>query len=447
MSNRRALKPIDQEAARAADEAIAAETGGRPLTMGREDAALRERWMDAYVANGGKLQGDRSKPAVRKPDPTDPVQPCPKRLEWIRLITLHYETDHGLLKDEETQWTNTGDLYPTPHWEEGMDEAHPISHNMDEKVDLQLTFEAGPEDACAESGDITGIGPDGIQFNTKTTIAPGTLSVRLTSNRKLPREVAEYYLSIDWTVKTPPASYSGNTGGWCYLTMDDPREEGEPEDGVTRKRISKAVTLVQEANSLRPHSIVNYLMKLFPFYELARNPVVPNEIKHPSFFNNKGGSWNMADYMDLGGECQAIVRFVRGILLQVGCPGKAEAVVVWADPNVESGTKALEAPHGTLTLHGRRKQVNGVNWYISLADRDPVSVGSKFTPDEMGMNNFEACLRFTHSGTTKYYGGGAGIYDSHDEVIHAFHALVWHSFDYEGSTLYYVIQEIVQRYR
>lgn len=155
----------------------------------------------------------------------------------------------------------------------------------------------------------------------------------------------------------------------------------------------------------------------------------------------------MADYVDLGGECQAIVRFVRGILLQVGCPGEAKAVVVWTDPNIENGTKVLEAPHGTFTLHGRRKTVDGKLWYISLADRDPVSVGSRFTPDDMGMNNFEACLRFAHAGVTKYYGGGAGVYDSHEEVIHAFHALVWHSFDYEGSTLYYVIQEIVQRYR
>ncbi|MFN7935041.1 MAG: hypothetical protein U0R19_17055 [Bryobacteraceae bacterium] len=449
MSSRRALKPIDREAARAADEAIARETGGRPLTMSREDEALREKWMDAYIANGGKVQGGGNRPAHRKPnaDPTNPVQPCPKRLEWIRLITLEYTSDHRLIKDEESLWTNTGDLYPLPHWEEGLDEAYPITHNMDEKVELALTFEAGPDGACAESGEIAGTGPDGIQFTANATFAPGLITVPLKSSRKLPRKVTAYYLTTDWTVTTPPASYSGTTGGWCYLTMDDPREEDRPEDGVTRKRMAKAVELVEEAASLQPHSIVRYLMRLFPFYTLKRDPVVPTELKHPSYFNPKGAAWNMADYLDLGGECQAIVRFVRGILLQVGCPGKAEAVVVWADPNVENGAKALEAPHGTLTLHGRRKQVNGVNWFISLADRDPVSVGTKFTPDDIGMNTFEACLRFTHAGVRKYYGGGAGVYDSHDEVIQAFYALVWHSLEYEGNTLYYVIQEIVQRYR
>lgn len=448
MSNRRARKPIDPDAARAADEAIASETGGRPLTMGPEDEALREKWMDAYIANGGKLKGDKAKPGRKpKPDPTDPVEPCPKRLEWIRLVSLEYKTDHRLIKDEESDWTNTGNLYPTPHWKEGMDEAHPITHNMDEKVELKLVFEAGPDGACAESGDILGIGPDGIQFKSPATFAPGTLSLRLKSDRKLPREVTDYYLFIDWSVKTPPASYSGTTGGWCYLTMDDPKDKRQIEDGVTRKRVAKAVTLVREAESLHPHTIVGYLMDLFPFYTLEREALVPNELKHPSFFNTKGGAWHMADYLDISGECQAIVRFVRGVLHQVGCPGEAETMVVWADPDIERGARVLQRPGTPITLHRHKKQVNGIWWRPGLADRDPVSVGSKFTTDEMGINMYEACLRFTHGGETKYYGGGAGVYDSHDEVIGAFYALVWYSLDYQGNTMYFHIREIVRRYR
>ncbi|MBL8178403.1 MAG: hypothetical protein JNK48_27260 [Bryobacterales bacterium] len=449
MSRRRAIRPVDPDAARAADEAIASETGGRPLTMGDNDEALREKWMDAYVANGGKVRGAKAKPAGNKPkkDPTNPVEPCPKRLEWIRLVSLEYLSDHRLIKDEEDHWTNTGALYPLPHWKEGMDEAHPITHNMNRKVTLQLVFEAGPEGACPESGDILGIGDKGLSFSGEATFSPGTLSIQLTSKGKLPKLVTDHYLFIDWSVKTPPVSYSVTTGGWCYLTMDDPKVEGEREDGVTRKRIAKAVELVGYAGSLRPHTIVEYLMEMFSFYTLQRDPLIPTVFRHPSFFNDIGGAWAMADYSDLSGECQAIVRFVRGVLHQVGCPGTAQPVVVWADPDIRNGRRVLVKEGTPITLHNHRKTVNGVTWYVSLADRDPVSVGTVFKYDDIGMNTYEACLRFTHGGVTKYYGGGADTFDSPEEVITAFFALVWYSIEYVGNVMHFKIQEIVRRYR
>lgn len=55
MSDRRATRPLNVEAVKAANAAVAKETGGRPLTMGSEDAALRKKWMDAYIAAGGQL--------------------------------------------------------------------------------------------------------------------------------------------------------------------------------------------------------------------------------------------------------------------------------------------------------------------------------------------------------------------------------------------------------
>lgn len=58
---RRAAKPLDPEAVRRANEAVAAETGGRPLTMGPEDAEARKRWMDAYAAAGGAVVEDATR--------------------------------------------------------------------------------------------------------------------------------------------------------------------------------------------------------------------------------------------------------------------------------------------------------------------------------------------------------------------------------------------------
>jgi hypothetical protein len=445
MSDRRATPPLDPAAEEAANNAIASETGGRPLTMGPEDEELRKKWMDAYEAAGGKVEETGAGP---KHDPTDPVMPCPKRLTSIELISLRFWSDFGLIKNEETKWTNSGSRYPVPEWVSGRALTSPIVHKLDKNVKLDLTFKGGPPGACAEAGTIEGSGPEGITFKKDVTFKPGNQTFTLTSPETTPNEVKELDMSISWSAATELASFSGVTQNETYVTMDKPMNEGHQEDGVTKNRAKTAVQLVGEAASLEPHKIVESLMAKFPFYTLKRDPDVPVEHKHPTYFNTTGGAWPMAEFTDKSGECQAIVRFVRGLLKQVGCPGEAKTYVVWSDPNVNNGNTVLEAEYPKRTLHDRNKRVNGVVWSAALADRDPVAVDTVFTPDTMGMNTFEACLRFRHGGSTKYYGGGAGIYDSHEEVIHAFFALVWFSWETDavGNTNYR-IQEIVQRYR
>lgn len=73
MSDRRATRPLNVEAVKAANAAVAGETGGRPLTMGPEDATLRKKWMDAYIAAGGKSE----EIAPGGGAPGDIKEPCP----------------------------------------------------------------------------------------------------------------------------------------------------------------------------------------------------------------------------------------------------------------------------------------------------------------------------------------------------------------------------------
>ena len=76
MSYRRATQPLNPDAVKAANAAVAAETGGRALTMGPEDAALRKKWMDAYIAAGGAYE--EVPPSGNKPgDPVAPSTPPP----------------------------------------------------------------------------------------------------------------------------------------------------------------------------------------------------------------------------------------------------------------------------------------------------------------------------------------------------------------------------------
>jgi len=72
---RKATTPLDPKAVKAANSAVAAESGGRQLTMGPEDAALRKKWMDAYVDAGG---GHKVvKPSGKKPK--DTKVKCPEK--------------------------------------------------------------------------------------------------------------------------------------------------------------------------------------------------------------------------------------------------------------------------------------------------------------------------------------------------------------------------------
>lgn len=66
-------KKENQEAIKAANAAIAKETGGRPLTMKPEDTELRKKWMDAYIKAGGEYKVVKPKGTT----PKSPVQPCP----------------------------------------------------------------------------------------------------------------------------------------------------------------------------------------------------------------------------------------------------------------------------------------------------------------------------------------------------------------------------------
>ena len=72
----------------------------------------------------------------------------------------------------------------------------------------------------------------------------------------------------------------------------------------------------------------------------------------------------------------------------------------------------------------------------------------KRTSKYMGLNRYEACLRFNQGGTTKFYGGGAGAYSSQDEVLTAFYALVWVTIVRDSSgNKQAKVQEVVRRWR
>jgi hypothetical protein len=127
-----ASRPLDPDAVRAANDAVRGETGGRSLTMNDSDPALREKWMAAYQHAGGKVTVVDTEALS---DPCSPVKPCGcKPIASLEILSVEFTSDHRLLKNEATKWTDTGSPYPVPQWVKGGDSQSPIRHTMDKQI-------------------------------------------------------------------------------------------------------------------------------------------------------------------------------------------------------------------------------------------------------------------------------------------------------------------------
>jgi hypothetical protein len=90
-------RPLDPDATRSANAAVALQTGGRPLTMGPKDAVHRRNWARAYEkALADKYTQSNSSPvASASPSATSssatkpvgsPVEPCPLKRRQITAV-------------------------------------------------------------------------------------------------------------------------------------------------------------------------------------------------------------------------------------------------------------------------------------------------------------------------------------------------------------------------
>ncbi|WP_394849796.1 hypothetical protein LZC95_20355 [Pendulispora brunnea] len=382
----------------------------------------------------------------------------------VKILKLTFKGDHHVVTNYTADWKKGGEKSPKPHWTFG----HPsavVSISKGEAVEVEAVFEVEPKNASPPFAALhhaqgTGLG---LTFDAYQRFSGGEKEITAETVKltlPAPDSVAKLSGDIKWQVSdssggaSTPGGSTWNAGAsWghtVFVTFDEPRDAGGREAGFTLKRMEKAVELVAARGVNEVFQLVRGLMKLFDGYMLTPNPALA-EFKHPNYLNNVGGVWPLADHIGEGAECQAICRFVRALLYQVGCPGKFEIVVVYADPGKENGTKALEddwtddAPAG---LESKWKRVDGDVWYAVLVD-NPVEVGKVYDYGEVGPNNFEACLKVTAPGPsgkkeTKYYGGGAGTYDDKDSVLRrCFWGLCWITRE-RGK---YRVQQIVTRYK
>lgn len=219
-----------------------------------------------------------------------------------------------------------------------------------------------------------------------------------------------------------------------FVTFGPPKKEGKHEDGASIQRMQEATRRVSEIGPCDYPELLDALFKAFPGYVLSReyltaeenaeidkNPQLADymeEVDWPSFLHGgketrleraimlqeQGGAWPLADLERFGGQCQAILRFVRGVAMQVGLPGTLEIKCVTGDFNQPGRAIISDRPQGV-------RGEGGKGYYLVDA---PVEEGAFYSPldSRVGFNRFEAYLRYryTRNGENRqsWYGGGIG---------------------------------------
>lgn len=211
---------------------------------------------------------------------------------------------------------------------------------------------------------------------------------------------------------------------------------------TTHARLSHAIEIINKAIEINNcdslHSIVSYIHSLFPKYRLSRDLSVDPKYDQPTLFYSSYGAWSAMKFQKTGLECQAIIRFIKAVIDIVGYPGKAEIVHVSADPH--SPYKAITNKNlSAWTVEDEKYFIFGdqIKSFYALADskiKKYLKPGQKikdmplskfYKGPALSLNNFEATLKVTENNKTLFYGGGAGIYQSEEEVLNkCFHSLV-----------------------
>lgn len=356
----------------------------------------------------------------------------PKKIQYIMLKSISFLSDHNVIKNNETDYRNSGNPYPRKHWTP--DKNWPVSHTSNKPVEMELEYEVGPSGAVSETGTLICRDDRGDVWFTQENVkfSPGKAKLKLKSNG-WDKFIEEGQYQLNWSIEnmevgTSPSATHHNVA----FTVDTPQGySGDTEPGVTARRVFMSARLVGPMNTVDSHSVVQNLMTILGSYVLMASPDVPAKFGHPTYFktvagrltpNNEGGAWPMMDYLEKYGECQAIVRFTGNVIKQLGLPGDMEMVFVFARP--ENPLVAAEDKAGGLGLYQGYALVDEK---VKLNEVYPPShsemPGGGSSP---GFNNYEACLKFTDNSKTKYYGGGTqgAAHDTAKEVLLSFHALV-----------------------
>jgi len=363
----------------------------------------------------------------------------------LRILSVEFASDHGVLLDHDTDWEDGGLPFDKPEWPKraGDPAGHPVSHTWDQPIELDVKVEfTGPRSKRSISGTLTGVdAKDRTKvFERRWSFRRGKQTVRVKSTKPLPKEVQRLDKDWLWLIHGKGItalsifgvegvqSWPAQTQFEIFVTQAEPSTVLAFPD-ITYRRMKHAVAKVSMAHSIDPHAIVKHLMSTFTEFALGINPA---------------NAWLLGEPGAMG-DCRTIVRYVINILLMVGIPGDAKCVLVYEklradfprhpfgdptmmqlerEPTAGDFSVAAEEPTEDQKLGGLDKPAlihpNG-RWKLILFDGGG------------GQNVFEACLEFTYAGDTVFHAGGViGVSDfkTKEAVIRGvFKSLSWGEFD------------------
>jgi len=123
------------------------------------------------------------------------------------LKSIKFTSDHGLLSDNNSDWTDSGTTYTEPEWiPDGLDSGsdpdqnNPVSHTKDVNLTVDVTVRVGPSGL---SFDLAGDGADNYVDFTKTgnTGTSADQIISITADAPLPDMVDTLAKNVAWTIK------------------------------------------------------------------------------------------------------------------------------------------------------------------------------------------------------------------------------------------------------
>jgi hypothetical protein len=117
------------------------------------------------------------------------------------LKSVEFITDHGLLKDNNTDWTDSGTTYASPEWVRSPARNNPISQTKNTAVTVVVTVAVTP---AGVTFDLVGDGGiNYLNFSRSGIVSTGgDQQITATASTALPNYVTTISRSINWTITT-----------------------------------------------------------------------------------------------------------------------------------------------------------------------------------------------------------------------------------------------------
>ncbi len=354
--------------------------------------------------------GDSRDPDAPRADggvtPDCTVLPCRRcvPIDSMRVTALEYVNDHGVLTDYQKDFNSGGKKFSKPQWTSS--HSYPVSFSMDTYIEVYLTIEVKPANACPEVGDIKGSTAAGAMFELKGwTFRPGLNKIYMIAHTALPHKIQTGDLEILWELSgtsVPLGFFDDFTWNMMYVTYDTPYNDTKLDNEVTEKRLKWICTLA--SGDTNGH---DSLQKVHDFGgKFALGADTPDN------------HWMIAT--GLRCECVDLAKFY---MLSAEILGLKTGEVLYLYPKLSKGTKESPNPQDmearevktSVPAHDELHR-----WHGSDVPKEDLML----VDNNGGWNRYEACYKFTHPDKagkmlTRYYAGGAAIYNTKEEVMKA----------------------------